>query len=60
MVSLPLDQIPVRGMVIGLVVLLSGTVTATITEDNGLAALVAAVVLLIFLLLDERYSGDEE
>ena len=60
MVSLPLDQIPVRGIVIGLVVLLSGTITVTITGDNGLAALVAAVALLIFLLLDERYSGDEE
>jgi len=60
MVALPTDQIPVRGIVIGIVVLLSGTVTATLTNDNGLAALVAAIALLIFLLLDERYSDEEE
>ena len=60
MVALPTDRIPVRGIVIGLVVLLSGTVTATVTQDNGLAALVAAIALLVFLLLDEKYSGDEE
>ena len=59
MVSLPTDRIPVRGIVIGLVVLLAGTATAMVAQDNGLAALVAAVVLLVSLLLDERYSGEE-
>ena len=60
MAGLLTDRIPLRGIGIGLVVLLSGTVTATLTEDNGLAALVAAVALLGFLVLDERYSDDAD
>jgi dipeptide/tripeptide permease len=60
MVALPVDWGSVRGIVIGGLVLLAGTVTVTLSNDNGLAALVAAVVLLILLLLDDRYTPDNE
>ena len=60
MVTLPVDWGSVRGIVIGALVLLAGTVTATLADDNGLAALTAAVVLLILLLLEDRFSSDQE
>jgi hypothetical protein len=60
MVSLPVDWGSVRGIVIGGLVLLAGTVTATLADDNGLAALVAAVVLLVLLLFEERFGTAEE
>ena len=60
MVALPVDWGSVRGIVIGGLVLLAGTVTATLADDNGLAALVAAVVLLALLLFEERFGTDDE
>ncbi len=57
--SLPTDQIPIRGMAIGVLVLLSGTITATLVEDPILPALVAATVLLLFLLIENRYDSEE-
>ena len=59
MTSLPTDRIPIRGMAIGGLILLSGTVTAALVENPILPALVAATVLLIFLLVENRYESEE-
>ncbi|MEF8786973.1 MAG: hypothetical protein V5A45_13640 [Haloarculaceae archaeon] len=59
MVALPTDRIPIRGMAIGALILLSGTITATLVKDPILPALVAATVLLIFLLVENRYESEE-
>ncbi|WP_302082209.1 hypothetical protein [Salinibaculum rarum] len=59
MVSLSLDRLPLRGMVIGILVLGSGTVTAALTQDPILPALVAAIVLLVLLVVDGRSESEE-
>lgn len=56
MVDFDTDGIPLRGIGIGVAVLVAGTLTATVAEDPMLPALVAAVVLLVSLLLDDRLS----
>jgi hypothetical protein len=59
MVALPTDRIPIRGMAIGVLILLSGTITAMLVEDPILPALVAATVLLVYLLVEDRRDSEE-
>ena len=58
MVALP--PIPWRGIVIGGLTLLAGTVTAVLVESDLLPALAAAVVLLILLAIDDRQRASQE
>ncbi len=55
-----LDRLPLRGIVIGGVTLLAGTLTAQFAADPLLAALVAAGVLAVLLFVDDRTRTDEE
>ncbi|MFC7132255.1 MULTISPECIES: hypothetical protein [Salinibaculum] len=55
-----IQQIPWRGIVIGGLVLLAGTITAAVVESDILPALVAAVVLLVLLAIDDQLQESEE
>jgi hypothetical protein len=49
-----LPPIPWRGILIGGATLLAGSLTAILVESDLLPALVAAIVLLILLAVDDR------
>jgi hypothetical protein len=51
--------IPWRGILIGGATLLAGTITAVLVESDLLPALVAAIVLLILLAIDDRQRAEE-
>jgi hypothetical protein len=53
-------SIPWRGIVIGGATLLAGTITAILVESDLLPALVAAIVLLVLLALDDRQQASKE